>query len=444
MAVSEAVQQFPFPKGIVPTERDESRRNPTNMELRRTRVARVSSSTPQMWDFRYRVPILAHNTPSSQETTSEVDSPMSMRLPSPVSAKGEVTFKPACVVPGSFGQPPIWPLEREYEDRRSDADGSISLPGFRSLLLPYDDHFSHSPEPTPLLTPSTSPEPSEADFGSRRPSLFMAQDPITEKLNYLRVVENKGPLPPLQGLRQTGPYGYNGESPHGDSYHREHSRQLVPARENRKRRAKPKDHPHCNIKYMVEELDYIRYQRVDFAQEWDIVETKFHEKFPMVVFPEERQKQGLQGVIYRQNNVLPRLIDGRLVFMENGHVEPVCIKTREQTEERHLYTLVNLFPERAMLYEWVQPKDRQRAAELSHDRRIQMEQARLDAIARGTYLETLPPPQRCGCCPGEDRPRQKKRRLNYAMKKANGRAMMTMTMANPANAAYPFAFRSKL
>lgn len=48
-----------------------------------------------------------------------------------------------------------------------------------------------------------------------------------------------------------------------------------------------------------------------------------------------------------------------------------------------------------------------------------MEQARREAIERGTYFETLPPPQTCGCCPGEDRPRQKKQRKCDATNKKN-------------------------
>ncbi|KAI0389050.1 hypothetical protein F5Y17DRAFT_450505 [Xylariaceae sp. FL0594] len=45
-----------------------------------------------------------------------------------------------------------------------------------------------------------------------------------------------------------------------------------------------------------------------------------------------------------------------------------------------------------------------------------MDQARRKAMERGTYVETLPPPLACGCCPGEDRPRQKKRKCDTTKK----------------------------
>jgi hypothetical protein len=355
MAITERTQRFCLPDWSLPKGR-EFHVNATNIKSRGMMASEPVSAPPHMRDFGYHISIPVHSPLLSQETSSDIDSSMPIQLLSPISVKAEMV-KQVCGVADSFGQRQRRHLKRKLEDGDRGDDGFVSLPGFRSLL-PYDERLSDSPEPSPLLSPSTSPEPSEADLSSRRPSLFLTQDPITEKLNHLRKGENKNPLPPLQALCGTAMCKYKEEQYQQSSGP---STSLKP----RKRRAKPKDHPHCNIKYRIQELDYIRYQRIDIGQEWDAVEAKFHEKFPMIVFPEERQKQGLQGVYYRQNGLLPRLVDGQLLFMDNGHVEAICVKTREQSEEKHLYTLVNLFPERAMYYDWVSPKDRQRAREIS-------------------------------------------------------------------------------
>jgi len=354
MAVTECTQRFYLPSRSLPKGRKFCV-NAMNIKSTSMRGGEPLSAPPHMRDFSYHISTPVHSPLLSRETSSDVDSLMPTQLLSPISVKAEIVNQ-VCGLVNSFGQPQRCHLKRKLGNCDED-DGFVSLPGFRSLLS-YHESLSHSPEPSPLLTPSTSPEPSEADLSSRRPSLFLTQDPITEKLNRLRKGENKNPLPPLQALCGTALYTYKEEQ-------YQQSSEPSASRKARKRRAKSKNHPHCNIKYAVEELDYIRYQRIDIGQEWDAVEAKFHEKFPMIVFPEERQKQGLQGVYYRQNSVLPRIVDGQLVFMDNGHVEPVCVKTREQSEEKQLYTLVNLFPERAMYYDWVSPKDRQRAREIS-------------------------------------------------------------------------------
>jgi hypothetical protein len=132
----------------------------------------------------------------------------------------------------------------------------------------------------------------------------------------------------------------------------------------RKQRAKPKQGgKHLNVKYLVEELDYIRYHNVDLSQPWELVKVNFCAEFSHTKVADKRKVPGLQGGYYRQNKQLPHIVEGQLVFMENGHVEPACVQKREQKAKKHLFTLVYLFPERAQ-YPWMLPKDRQRAAEL--------------------------------------------------------------------------------
>ncbi|KAJ2987656.1 hypothetical protein NUW58_g4382 [Xylaria curta] len=252
-------------------------------------------------------------------------------------------------------------LKRKPED--DDDDGnikSVSLPGFQTLL-PYPEFHGRPHTINSLRTPSATPEPREGDVYPVQSGLLPGQDPIIEKLNHLRIENNKQPLKPLGSLCTPD---YLNQASHKwmalQDMHNEVCQQPSPPREIRKRRAKTPKTTHCNIKYLVEELDYIRYHRVDLQQKWMLVENNYRVMFPMA-----RETQGLQGVNYRQNNILPHIHNNMLVFMENGHVESVCVKTKEQTERKHLYTLVYLFPDRAMRYPWVTPSHRERARELS-------------------------------------------------------------------------------
>lgn len=271
----------------------------------------------------------------------------------------------------------------------------------------YCEYNDYTPVTSPRRTPSLTPELGEDNIWPRRSTSVPMQDPITQQLNLLRLHEKRKPLAPPEGLCDF-------EHPRGASYgwaalQDQYSRpdqEPSPPTETRRRRAQSSETTHCNIKYTAEELDYIRYQRVDLGHQWSLVQAKFRAMFPMVVFPEPRKTQGLQGVNYRQNKILPHIIDGQLVFMDNGHVAPICVKTRHQAD-KHLYTLVYLYPERAMAYPWVSATNRQFASGLNQERQQQMENARIECIRRGTYVEKLPADIPCGCCPGEDRERDK-------------------------------------
>ncbi|KAI1265092.1 hypothetical protein F5Y18DRAFT_57506 [Xylariaceae sp. FL1019] len=328
------------------------------------------------------------------------------------------------------------------EDKVSQDKGKfIQLPGLRTLLssITFGDSGYANGAGT-LRTPSSSPEPNGNYVFSRCPSSFLAGDPITEKLNYLRRQdehnqplpfrqthsrERRDPLPLLEGLRAPRPAiltDNTGRKPPGnrlDDYaqpqtlllydHAAVLRRLKrpsPPRETvRKLRSKAKG-PHCNLKYFIEETDYIRYQKNDLGQSWGTVHQLFNNKYPMKDNDMDRDTQGLQGVLYRVNKCLPTLLgtSSELVFMENGHVAKSWIKTRQQKENAHLYTLIYLFPERAIHYPWILPKDRQRALELHEDRERQKARAREAALERGTYVEPgRLAPETCGCCPKQDR-----------------------------------------
>ncbi|KAI1110282.1 hypothetical protein F5Y14DRAFT_369002 [Nemania sp. NC0429] len=354
-----------------------------------------------------------HRASRSAEFGSYPQSPASARLSSPFA------FTEASVSPAGF------PLslrndQREATKREAEAydcvkDGTLSsTPSF----VPYYESasLSHSLASGPRQTRSVTPDLGGGYIYSKRPRMSPASDPITAILNQARMMnkkEKKEPLLPVAGLSipklQSEATSIWDIPPAPDTNNP--FQQPQPPQEVRKRRTRSLETTHCNIKYHVEELDYIRYHRVDLGLKWSLVESKFRDMFPTTRLSVTRKAGGLQGVNYRQNKFLPHINEaGELIFMRNGHVQPVCIKTRDQTDKKQLYTLVYLYPERALTYPWVSPSDRGQASDLNVGRQIQMERGRREAQLRGSYIEHLPSDAPCGCCPGEDRERGKAKR----------------------------------
>ncbi|KAI0971666.1 hypothetical protein F4678DRAFT_71091 [Xylaria arbuscula] len=174
-------------------------------------------------------------------------SPMSTGLLSPMTQ-----FNPSPYLGGSLGftnsQQPL-KQETYYDDESSDSSYVMGA----------------------IRTPSATPEPNQE---GTRSSLSFPNDPIIENLNRLRVEENRTPLQPVHGLHGQG--FANWANPNYTTAQDTHNapRQLVPTAQKPKRRPRsqlgpsgePRP-PHCNIKYTTEELDYIRYQRVDLGLE---------------------------------------------------------------------------------------------------------------------------------------------------------------------------------
>ncbi|KAI0202773.1 hypothetical protein F4808DRAFT_58374 [Astrocystis sublimbata] len=339
------------------------------------------------------------------------------RVPiSPVSVKTEDNNNPPRTML-TFRDIPTGSLKRKSEDHSNVSERTLAAyPGNRTQPLAHN-LSSQIQIIVPQWTPMASPEPSE--WSTSPPPV---QDLITDKLNCLRLErlkslpteQNSVPLPPLEALCISSRTTLAQEAGRRlASFRHQHFQPPIPLRQRRvakRARTSAAKPPHNNLKYLVEELDFIRYQRVDCGLKWELVEAAFHEKFPTNEFPLPRNKDGLQGVNYRQNNVLPRIEDGELVFMDNGHVDVASVKTRFQTENKHLYTLVYLYPDRAMNYWWVSDAERYRARTLNVSRQEALERERLTAIERGTYVETLPTEEPCGCCPTKDRDRTPKKK----------------------------------
>ena len=228
-------------------------------------------------------------------------------------------------------------------------------------------------------TPNSSPEPliKEEDPCCAAPSAsFDEEDAITRFLNAFRMESRGGrphrPLPRLQGLGGNRLSRSMPRSPISRNKSRLEQQLLrydQPPREFKKRaRKRPSDDGHCNVKYVMEELDFIRYHRVERGMKWEELEDLFRIKFRNHSLP--RTKQGIQGGYYRQNDGQVPMVteDGQsLAYLHNGHVIPSRTKVRDQRDKK-LFGLGVLFPERAMNYPWVDYETRKMAAKLGKSR----------------------------------------------------------------------------
>ncbi|KAI0426015.1 hypothetical protein F5Y09DRAFT_334491 [Xylaria sp. FL1042] len=367
---------------------------------------------PQSWDSTSQVlrsPTTSGHRPSLSDLLSPApSSPVSTGLLSPIACNRTSPYPvgPSC----SSKNRASWERKSEYDGESHD-DYSVSLPC--RYNFPCHESTGSSYATGALRTPSATPEPRESDDYSRRSSISLAKDPIIEKLNCFRAVKKKRPLPPLEGLhgqelvdeanRVWATAQHTHDAPH---------QTLVTAQKAKRRRAMPQLVPpgrltpsHCNVKYLIEELDHIRYSRVDLGNTWEEVSSRFKAQFPKDGL--DREAGGLQGAYYRQHKALPLIRNNQLVFMENGHVEPIWKKIRERSDGKQNYALTHMYPDRAMNYPWLSLADREYAAKLNEERQIQFQRARSEAKARGTYIEKLPADEVCACCPGEDRKRAK-------------------------------------
>lgn len=256
-------------------------------------------------------------------------------------------------------------IDTQRNDGTMSHNSFVSMPKYHSIL--HLDPLHHPSPMKTLRTPSLTPSSREDDLQSRMSRMSMGHDPIVDSLNKLRADE-KGPLGPIDAfLRQESRSLVNPAWSSFQVGHDKSKRELLSAQATKRRSEKRQKGAHCNIKYTMEELDYIRYHRVDLGESWKQLEEHFALMFPMDKFPDGRVAGGLQGAYYRQHKALPLITNGELQFMENGHVVPVWVFTRDQSRNgvKHLYGLVQLYPERAMKYPWLPADYRHMAHKLS-------------------------------------------------------------------------------
>ncbi|KAI1648440.1 uncharacterized protein F4817DRAFT_357949 [Daldinia loculata] len=297
----------------------------------------------------------------------------------------------------------------------------VTLPGIYHILSAEEREgrrpTSHHRPRRVLQTPSSSPEPENEYSLSSQPKSPAPEDPIVQWLN-LRRKESNGCQELLSQPRDSRGNSLNISlnislkfcDPQPVFYREK--QQYTSQSRGYCHRPRPQPSPseedstegcnkkgsHNNIKYTTEEADFIRFNKYEMKFSWEENRRLFEKRFIMPP-GKERTTQGIQGIHYRDNLHLPHLIDKgrRLVFLPEGHVEAVVAKVRHQLEDKPYFSLTYLYPERAMLYDWVPYKVKIVAAELAKERAAQKEQARCEAIQKGKWKEKLANGQ-CGCC----------------------------------------------
>lgn len=334
----------------------------------------------------YSMTLSTHSSVFSQETSSSLESratPATMVHPSPPQTPKTKPEWEDGVRLGSVPWIMIDKRKRTHSNqgssraptkrRCSELDESycnLDLPSMNNIFHPQGKKHSicvssdHSQPRWP--TPSSSPEPStQGDYTCSKSILAcsLGDDLITRSLNALRMERDESrTLPPLPQPVCFGSQPM--QSPERPPFHfQAPPPSLPPSEPGKKWRSKPKKENHINVKYATEELDYIRYHRVDRNTKWEDTTQLFNFQFPIPGLP--RTMQGIQGGYYRQNNgqVPVTTSEGDLSFLPNGHVCPSRTKVREQKDKK-LYGLAILFPERAMNYPWVDNETRQLATKL--------------------------------------------------------------------------------
>ncbi|OTB08381.1 hypothetical protein M426DRAFT_183036 [Hypoxylon sp. CI-4A] len=268
----------------------------------------------------------------------------------------------------------------------------VKLPGVHSILTPAKvegRRIAPRNEARSLpVSPHPSPEPNKEYTLSSKPASSPHGDPIVQWLNSRRkeAGDEKGLLSQPRGLGEGTTLNINLDfRPRPPVFYREKQQYTPQPRSGcqqsyqppSRKPSPPSDTPpkqgraksnkaHNNIKYSIEETDFIRFNKYEMKLSWDEGRAAFRKRFPMSHPDWDRDTQGIQGNNYRDNLHMPFLLDRgrRLVFLKNGHVKATGVKVRDQGEDKPYYGLTYLYPERALTYDWVPDDIKQMAAEL--------------------------------------------------------------------------------
>ncbi|KAF4487534.1 hypothetical protein CGGC5_v005836 [Colletotrichum fructicola Nara gc5] len=144
------------------------------------------------------------------------------------------------------------------------------------------------------------------------------------------------------------------------------------AASNRPRR--PRSRPHCNVKYTVEQVDFILYSYCDLGLPWKDAEANFAKVFPGDAKSGHRRRTGgLQGVYYRQDRRIPTR-ENQADFDGNSYVSLSRRHLRRVDRKPSLRNgLLATHPERAVKYAWVSDDDKRQCGILCRSRRRAVE-----------------------------------------------------------------------
>ncbi|TDZ31293.1 hypothetical protein C8035_v001786 [Colletotrichum spinosum] len=134
----------------------------------------------------------------------------------------------------------------------------------------------------------------------------------------------------------------------------------------------------CNVKYTIQQVDFIDYFRVDHHLSWKEVEAKYASVFPEdAAKGHKRGPQGLQGVYYRKNKQIPATDPNNLfIFDEDDNPRTFQCDVREQGKKmNNSIGLLAMHPERAITYSWVSEEHKRQYEKLGLARQAQLDAA---------------------------------------------------------------------
>ncbi|EEY22735.1 hypothetical protein ACHAQF_006621 [Verticillium nonalfalfae] len=173
---------------------------------------------------------------------------------------------------------------------------------------------------------------------------------------------------------------------------------------------KPKRNPpargtRCNVKYTIEQKDFIDYWRIDRHDRetpWDDVNREYNAQFKGPL----RRNGGLQSAYYRENKKIPVTdAQGLLVFDEFDEVKTIELPVRD-AKARLIKSigLLSTHPERAIHYSWVSKEHKRKVWRIGHERQAQLDasmqrqrrRAEMEArLARGQEQHSAPVADDC-------------------------------------------------
>ncbi|KAK1955811.1 hypothetical protein LY78DRAFT_686581 [Colletotrichum sublineola] len=125
----------------------------------------------------------------------------------------------------------------------------------------------------------------------------------------------------------------------------------------------------CNVKYTIQQVDFIDYFRVDHGLSWKEVETKYAATFSEdATKGHKRGQSGLQGVFYRKNKQIP-------ATDHNNPKTSQCYVGKKRKGNNNSIGLLNMHPERAITYAWVSDEHKRQYEELGRARQAQLDAA---------------------------------------------------------------------
>lgn len=199
--------------------------------------------------------------------------------------------------------------------------------------------------------------------------------------------EGNQPLPPMMQHQQQLPQ--HPQHQHQQHHHHHYSSSAssaIPGYHHldyasmKPKRKSPVRGTRCNVKYTIEQKDFVDYWRIDrHGREtpWDDVVREYNIQFK----GPQRGSGGLQSAWYRENKKIPILDDdGMLKFDENDELCTTEVPVRAakgRLQSIKAIGLLSTHPERAIEYEWVTREHKRQIWKTGHARKIQ-----LDAAAR--------------------------------------------------------------